>query len=67
MVYKFDFTKRNDKSCGSVLIDYVADEVEATKKFMRDFFVENPGDAVRIDSIRQVEFIGDASALQKDA
>lgn len=59
MLFKIDYTKRNDHKQGSDFVNFAADEVEATKSFMDNFFRHNPGDAVRIDRITKVEITGD--------
>ena len=64
MLYKIDFTGRNERKSGTKWINYVADSTEATKIFMESFFSENPGDAVRIDHITEVELTGDLSGVE---
>ena len=41
--------------CAGVLAD------ERIGRFMNKFFEENPGDAVRIETVRQIEVIGDGA------
>ena len=63
MLFQIRYTKRSDHEQADELVDFVADQTEAVKKFMAWFFENWPGDAVRIDLVRQIEVIGDASIL----
>jgi DNA-dependent RNA polymerase auxiliary subunit epsilon len=66
MLYKVDYVKRSDRQPRTEYVDFVANQVEATKKFMRKFFEDNPGDAVKITGMMLVEVIGDGSILVAD-
>jgi hypothetical protein len=63
MLYRFDYTTRNEKVTSQKYVDFAGDSVEATKVFMNGFFADNPGDAVRIEKITEIEFTGDMSQL----
>jgi hypothetical protein len=63
MLYKIDYTTRNERAVGSKWMNNVADKTEAVTRFMDNFFVTHPGDAVRIELITRVDLIGDLSRL----
>ena len=62
MLYKIDYETRSGNS-GSKWENFAADKTEAVKRFMDNFFRTNPGDAVRIDLVTEVEIIGDLSGV----
>ncbi len=63
MLFQIEYTTRNEKTHTSEFVDFVPDKTEAVKRFMGRFFEAHPGDAVRIDLIREVEVIGDGSLI----
>jgi hypothetical protein len=63
MLYKINYTKKSDEKECSLMVDHVADYVAATRKFMYWFFLNHPNDSVRIESLTQVEVIGDATKI----
>ena len=63
MLHKIDYTTRNERKAGTRWVNHAADSTEAVKRFMNDFFVRSPDDAVRIDLITTVEIAGDMSGI----
>lgn len=61
MLYKIDYTTRNEHAVGSKWVNHAADKTEAVTRFMNNFFATHPGDAVRIELVTSVEMIGDLS------
>jgi low affinity Fe/Cu permease len=63
MLYKIDYTTRNMRDTGSRFINLAINKTEAVKAFMDWFHDKYQADAVRIDLITEIEFVGDGSAL----
>jgi len=63
MLYKIDYTTRNERKSATRWVNHAADSTAAVKRFMNDFFVRSPDDAVRIDLITTVEIVGDMSSI----
>lgn len=59
MLYKIDYTTRNESAVGTKWLNNVADKDEAVTRFMDNFFTAHPGDAVRIELVTLIEIIGD--------
>lgn len=64
MVYKIDYTDRNNRALHERFVKMAADKTEAVTRFMDWFFRANPDNAVRIELITAIEFTGDMAAME---
>lgn len=65
MLFKVDYTSKSGEVVeeNSKWVNFAADAVEATRRFMDWFFSSHPGQEVRVNRLTEVEIIGDLSGV----
>jgi hypothetical protein len=64
MLFMIDYTTRSApqiKVCK--FVNHASDSIEAIKRFMNWFFRNHPDDAVKLQEVTEIEFIGDLANI----